>query len=264
VLEERRKNLARAAEVLAGLKEAGLRPLLAGEPYYFLLQLKGETIGFLSISEALAQSGKDRGLRVVRGGALTLPGQPRRLTREELFATADRKVERWRRVVVDGRGQEAVASVSEAIKQQDLLLVQTKQAGRPTPSRKRTLPSAIRPAYLPGAFDVLAPRLIDRSKPATYGFAVYNAAANDFDLRTLSVVGPETITLAGKQVAAVRLVDQMARDAPAASLWVDQKGLLLRMQTAEGVKMERIDRTAVAVKFAAELVELERLGSKKR
>jgi hypothetical protein len=30
------------------------------------------------------------------------------------------------------------------------------------------------------------------------------------------------------------------------------------------VKMERIDRTAVAVKFAAELVELERLGSKKR
>jgi hypothetical protein len=261
VLKERAANLARGSALLAGLDEAKLRAVLAEEPFYYLVQLKGKSIGFVKITEAVGTVGLDRGLRVVRVGALKLPGQPRRLTREELFATADRKVERWRRIVIDGEGPAAVKSVSEAIKQHDVLLMQTRQSGRPVPSRQRKVPAAIRPAYLPVAFDALVPRLLDRTRPATYGFAVYNAAANDFDLRLLRVVGPEKITFAGRRVDAVRLGDRMAQDSPWAELWVDEKGFMLRMATPGGPTMNRAGRKAVAVSFGAELGELEKMGS---
>jgi len=261
VLKERAENLARGSALLAGLDEAKLRAVLAEEPSYYLVQLKGKPIGFVKITETVGNLGPDRGLRVIRAGALKLPGEPRRLTREELFATADRKVERWRRIVIDGEGTAAVKSVSEAIKQQDVLLMQTKRSDRPLPSRQRKVPAAIRPAYLPVAFDGLVPRLMDRTRAVTYGFAVYNAAANDFDLRLVRVIGPEKITFAGRRVDTVRLGDRMAQDAPWAELWVDEKGLLLRMATPDGPTMYRAGRKAVAATFGAELGELEKMGS---
>ena len=269
VLAERSQNLSRGSAVLGALTRAKLEAVLTGEPSYFLLRLKGKTIGFVRITEAIVRRDKDQGplgtpkggLSVGRIGALKPPGEPRRLTREELFATVDRNVERWRRIVVDGEGTSAVRSVSEGIKQEDLLLVNTIRSGRPTPSRQRRLPAKLAPAYLPAAFDVILPRMIDRTKPAAYGFVVYGAAANDFDLRILRVVGAESITHAGRGVAAVRLTDRMAPDAPSADLWVDEKGLLLMMRTADGLTMERVRQKAVSGIFAAELRQLASMGS---
>ena len=96
-------------------------------------------------------------------------------------------------------------------------------------------------------------------EPQSFAFAVYNPAAHDFDLRTIQVVGPEKITLGGRELQATRLTDQMAADAPVANVWVDAKGILLRMRTAEGLTLERAEKKAVIAKFAAELVELDRI-----
>lgn len=255
---KRRELLARGAQALGKGSQAAMTALLAEEPYYFDLQLKGKTIGFVKVTETATRKWNADGVLVVRLGAVQLPGQPRRLTREELFATADRVFERWRRTVTDGSGPKAATTVWEAIKQENVLVLQT--PGRTPAERTRRIPRAIAAAYLPQAFDVLVARLIQRARPGAYGFAVHNATANDFDLRTLTVVGAEDITVDGRTVQAVHLRDQTAANAPPADVWVGPKGLPLRMHSAAGVTMERCRRKAVAARFAAELRELEKTG----
>ena len=191
-------------------------------------------------------------------GIVTAPESP------EMFATADRKLERWKRVVLEGEGPAGGRSVQEALKQQDLILVQTAGPSGPRRSVERRVPPALVPMYLPQAMDVVLPRLVDRGKPGTYGFAVYNPAANDFDLRTLRVVGPEQVRLGGRTVQATHMTDRMAEDAPTADLWVDQRGILLRMKTADKLLLQRSDRRTVASRFAAELLALEALGSQRK
>jgi len=263
-LAERARNLKRGAAVLAGLSDKSLRALLVPRGYYFTIELEGRVVGFLTVTETFTRRRGSLGLRVVRCGALKLPDQPRRLTREEMFATADRKLERWKRVVLEGEGPAGGRSVQEALKQQDLILVQTAGPSGPRRSVERRVPPALVPMYLPQAMDVVLPRLVDRGKPGTYGFAVYNPAANDFDLRTLRVVGPEQVRLGGRTVQATHMTDRMAEDAPTADLWVDQRGILLRMKTADKLLLQRSDRRTVASRFAAELLALEALGSQRK
>ena len=259
---ERGQAVARGAEVLGKLTEAGLQNLLSGETFYFLMKLKGQPVGFLRGSESMASHEGRRGIWVVRLAALKLAKQPRQLIREELFASPDRRLERWRRTTLLGEGPAAVHNTDEAIKQDDLILLHSRSQGQPRKTRQFEVPEPVRPAYLPDAMGVVAPRLIDRSRPGSYGFAVFNPAALGFELRTIVVVGTETITHAGKKVLATHLTDQMADDAPQADLWVDHTGRLLSMTTAEELSIERSSRAAVVELFAAELLELEKLSSR--
>ena len=162
--------------------------------------------------------------------------------------------------MVSGEGRTAAGVLREAIKQDDLLLVQTQQAGGPRKTHQYRLPKAIRGAYLPQATGLLITRLIDRAEPNCYGFAVFNPAGGGFDLRTIRVLGPAKITLAGGVVVGTHLKDQKADDAPPADVWVDAAGQLLKMQTAEGLVIDRADANAVVGPFAAELVELQKLS----
>ncbi len=221
--------------------------------------MKGKTIGFLEVTESIEQRGKISGVRILQVGAVLLPEKPRRLTHEDLFAAPDRQFERWRRIVVDGRGPSAVKSVAEGLKQRDVLVMQATGTDQPPTHVERRVPEALLQAYLPQAFDVLLPRLINRSEPSAYWFATYSLAAKDFDLRTLRVIGPETIKLSGRTLAATRLTDKMAEDAPTASLWVDREGLLVRMETADGLALEKATGSLVKAKFAAEMSDLEKI-----
>jgi len=258
-LAERRENLARGVKALSGLNEAKLRDVLAPEPYYFFLKMKGKVVGFLKVTESIQQRGRTRGVRILRLGAVLLPDKPRRLTRDDLFAAPDREFERWQRIVIDGRGRSAVKSVTEGLKQRDLLVMQVTADDQPPTDVKQRVPEALLQAYLPQAFDVLLPRLVSRSGASAYGFAVYSPPARNFDLRTLSVVGPEKVKLAGRTLPATRLTDKMAEDAPTANLWVDGKGLLVRMETAHGLALERATDSLVKAKFAAEMADLEKI-----
>ncbi len=257
----RQESLVRGAEVLGKLDKGRLKAMAAERPYYFLLALKGKPIGFLKVSESIERRWEADGLWVVRLGGLTLPNQPLRLTREESFATPDRSFERWRRTVIEGEGPAAATTVSEAVREKDTIVLQLTRPGGPIPAKQRRIPEQVVPAYLPQAFDVLAGRLVERGKAGSYGFAVHNASANDFDLRTIEVVGEETIDVDGKKVQAVHLRDQMALDAPAVDVWVDAEGLPLRSQSPEGVTMERAGEKAVVARFGSELRELEKLES---
>ena len=163
------------------------------------------------------------------------------------------------RVRITGEGKGARRIVQETLKDRNTLLAQVSEKGRPAQVRRRTVPEALMPTYLPRALDLVALRLIDLSKPHAVAFAVYNPVAYDFDLRTIRIVGPEKITLGGRQLSAIRLTDQMAADAPVASLWVDSKGLLLRMRMADGMTLERVEKETVISQYAAELLRLDRI-----
>lgn len=258
-LVERGASLKRGSTVLGKLSEKLLREKLEAKARYFTIQRSGKTVGFLRISEGMAQRERTRGAWIVRCGAMEVAGAPKQLTREELFATPDCSVERCKRILIAGEGKDPRRITQETLKDRNTLLAQVSEKGRPTQGRRRTVPETLMPAYLPRAFDLVALRLIDLSKPRAIAFAVYNPVAHDFDLRTIRIVGPEKITLGGRQLSAVRLTDQMAADAPVASLWVDSKGLLLRMRTADGVTLERAEKAAVIRRYAAELLTLDRI-----
>lgn len=256
---QRAESLKRGAAVLDKLTDAALGKLLSGQTHYHLMKLKGRTVGFLRASEGTAKRDGRQGAWVVRAAALTMPDAPRQLVCEELFASPERSLERWRRVMVLGRGRAAARSVQEGIKQDNLILLHTRAGAGPRKTRQFEVSEAIRGAYLPAALAAVAPRLIDRSKPTSYGFAVFNAEAMGFDLRTLRVVGPGTAAIGRRRVPATRLIDREADDAPEAEVWVDESGAVLTLKTPEGLSVERADRAAVAGRFAAELLELDKL-----
>jgi len=255
------ENLARGAEALTGWTDAKLRPLLSAKPTYYVMFSRGKAIGFLRVSETIGRPfGDATGLSVVRWGCLKVPAEPRRLICEDLFCTADRRVERWRHVVQTGQGRLASRTFQEGIKQGGVLLVGSRGPGRPSTSKKHVIPDAIGPAYMPVAMAAIAPRLIDRSKPQSYGFAVFNPVAGAFDLRTIGVIGPASLKTAGGEVQATRLTDQKADDAPVVQEWVDAAGRLLHTKSPEGMVIQRSTQEAVVKAFAAELVELEKLS----
>ena len=263
-ITEYKQNLARGAAALEKLSVAKLRTIISGRPYYCTIKLKGETIGFVQLTESITKRSGAEGLNVISSGVLILPKTPMQLTRKDLFTTPDRKSEQWKRLSVQGRGKTASREIQEAIKKDNWLLVQSYRPGVRRRSWKCEVPEHIRSAYLPEAFSALLGRLVDRSKPASYAFAVYNPSKNEFDMRTVRVVGAETIRIGAKAVKATRLTDQMSAQAPTANLWVDEKGMILRMRMPNGLTMERADRRTVAAKFAAELAELEKLRRSRR
>ncbi len=254
-LVERGASLKRGSTALGKLSEKLLREKLEATASYFTIQRAGKAVGFLRISESMAQRERTRGAWIVRCGTMEVAGGAKQLTREELFATPDRSVERCKRILIQGESK----ITQETLRDRNALLAQVSEQGRPAQVRRRTVPETLMPAYLPRALDLVALRLIDLSKPHAVAFAVYNPVAHDFDMRTIRIVGPEKITLGGRQLSAIRLTDQMAADAPVASVWVDSKGLLLRMRTADGMTLERVEKETVIRQYAPELLTLDRI-----
>ncbi len=256
---EYKKNLTRGASALKKLSIRKLQTIINKKPFYFTIKLKGKIIGFVKLTESITKRSDAQGLNVVSSGALILPDTPAQLTWKELFTTPDRTFEQWKQVSVQGKGKTAAREIQEAIRKDNWMLVQLHRSGRPKRNWKQELPKTLQTAYLPEALSTLLPRLLDRSKPGAYAFAVYNPDKNDFDMRTVQVVKTETIRIGSRNVKATRMTDQMSRQSPIVNLWVDEKGLLLRMQMPGGLVMERADRRTIAVKFAAELAELDKL-----
>ena len=261
-LKQRREALRLGAAMLDKVTEKRLREILDEQTQYFTISLKGKTIGFLKITESMATVKQTVGLSVVRAGSLTVPKQSRKLIHEKLFASPDRSVERWRRAVMDGQGPAAAMALQEGIKHNDMILVHRSGPNTPRTTRSRKVPAPMLEVYLPQAFGGLLPRLTGAAKAGTsHGFAMYNDVSDGFDLRTLRVVGAEKIAAGGRTVPASHLTDQMAPDAPRADLWVDAKGGLIRMKTPDGLTIERAARALVIRRFAAELLELDKLAA---
>ena len=243
--ERRRENLSRGAKLLEGLSEkklaAAIRP---GDRWYFL-KAWDKYVGFRRVREKPATRDGSKGYQVQVWVRIDLPKSPRRLMKHTMFVTADLRFEWSRKYVQIGSRPDVQVTRTDLLRQDEGLVCSVIRSGRAQP-QKLSVPLK---NYLPQAIGMLLPRLIDLDRPGSRAFLVYNAEENILDLRTLSVSGPGEFELAGQKLKAVKLLDQPARDAESATLWVERDGNLIRMETPEALVMERSSFAAVKAMF---------------
>ncbi|HUS90219.1 MAG TPA: hypothetical protein VM695_00170 [Phycisphaerae bacterium] len=245
----RQEGLQRGTALLKGLSAQKLSAAAAAGPRWYLYQRTGRDVGFLYLVEEVGARGSERGVTVRTFARLELKdGQVLHL-RREMFAPADRASEQWSETAVVWQGGKAVRRMSEEGAKRGAAITCKVDAGGKSTTRQKPVPAATDACYLPRAMAPLLPRLVDLAKPAAYAFATYTTAADDFDMRTFTVIGPEKITLGAKTMEAVRASDQVAADAEAAALHLAPDGTLLRMRTDMGIVMEQATPGAVLRRF---------------
>lgn len=248
-IERRRKALQRGEELLDGLTPEQMGKILGGnEPRWYLVKMKGRTVGFMWQKSAVGKWQDIDGYVVHNVLMVRLPDDsPRRMWRR-MFVSGDRSEEHWQQRLEIDSGDESVTIIEEGLKQNDRL-VATVRSGEHRQSHDKELPSHVRGIYLPEALGAMLPRVPDLSQKASYGFARYEARANTFEMRMFTVEGEREVTIAGETVQAVRATDQPSLDAEQTELLLDREGNLLRMTTAEGLVMELSTAAAIARQF---------------
>lgn len=240
--EETSQNVERGNSVLDSLQNRHFHAAVSPEPRWFLLQMKSksgnyEDVGFLVQTEGASRRDGAEGFEVQNWLSLKLPGDKPRILRRWMFATPDRNFEHWDEVLKIGIDKDAVIMREEGIKQAQVLLCTVWDENGPQ-AKRRKVTELMQKFYLPKMTGAMLPCMLDLTRPAAYTFAAYNSQTNDFDLRTITVGKPETITVNRMQTEATTATDQSSADVEAANLWLDSKGRLLRMTTSDGLLME--------------------------
>jgi len=247
--ELRKESLQRGRSLLEGLTAADLTRAAGGGEQWFLCRRGDEAIGFMRISPAPARDGSAVGVEVRTTARFGLPGGQSMAIRRVMTASADRAKEHWTESAKIVHGGKVIRQMSEQGACEAGLITCRVTTDGQSATRKKPLEPAAASSYLPRAFAVLLPRLVDLSKPASYGFATYTTAANAFDLRTFAVTGPATVTVNSRTHEAVQVTDQMAADAAPASMAVSKDGSLLRMTSDTGIVIEQSTRQAVLRRY---------------
>lgn len=254
-LKRREEMLARGKELLAGLTMDKLAEAFADEPQWSIFEQDGKPVGFMKMVESASDAGGKKGVEI-RGSMYLAPARSpqQTLARHVLFATPDRTVERWTKDVrarAGGAGAfTQTASTTVVMEGWSIACSQTGagQGGQSSRTRTRPVPPGNRPVYLPQAINAMLWRLVDLDTPQAYAFALYNPAANGFDIRTLVVHEQEMLEVEGKRVEAVRLTERMAADQDPYETWVTPDGELLR--TGGGpITLRAATRSDVATHF---------------
>jgi hypothetical protein len=248
--ELRKENLQRGADLLAAVTSAKLAGAVAGEAQWFLYRRGESDVGFMRVTCKQAGAGQAQGAEVSTLARLSLPDGQSVVIHRVMFSSASRSTERWtENAEVLSKGK-VVRRMSESGTCEGGLIACTVESDGKSATRKKALEPAAARNYLPRALAILLPKLADLSKPAAYGFATYTTSANEFDLRTFTVLGPATTAPAGTQGSpAVEATDQLAADAAPAAMELTSDGALLRMSTDAGIVMERSTRSAVLRRF---------------
>ncbi len=244
-------DLARGAVELERLTAAKLAGALSRREYWMAVLKDGGMVGFVHVTESPAAREGTKGFEIVTEAATRDGDQGRTLVRQEAYCSFDRTVAKWMLFSIDVEDQiETGRRHLFGLLQNDMLIVQRVIGPHQTQSKTRTLPHGV---YAPMAMAPLLPRLIDRTRAGSYAFAQYNPSTEDLDMRTLTVVGAETVVLGGRKFPATLLTDQPAIGAPATKLYVDGAGLPLKIVRPDGSVLQQTTAEAIRSQFAIEL-----------
>lgn len=245
----RKENLKRGLAFLKGLTAARLAAAVSAEPRWYLYRQKGRDIGFLHVATAAVRRGSTQWFEVRTFARLAVRSDQVMLLRRSMSTTADRSQERWTETARVLRGPKLLRTMTEEGSRQGGAITCKVAAGGKARTNTKPMPAPTAAHYLPRALGPLLPRLADLAAPGAMAFAAYTTAANDFDMRTFAVIGPEKTTLGGRTYRAVRATDQVAADSEPATLHVQTDGTVLRMVAAGGIVMELATREAVLRRF---------------
>jgi len=252
-IKTRNANLKRGADLLAGLTDRRLGAAFDGRLQWFLFSKDGKDVGYMSLKASRARRDGADGYEIVSTVRLKLPKDQLRRARREQFTTRKRDFSRWRETMLAEAG--ALRYLEEGIKQGDMTVCHISSGGQQRTYKKR-LNVPTQKIFLPRAFAMVLPRLVDLKTTQAYAFATYTAQANDFDVRTFTVAGAETVTIDARRVEAVRVLDRTADDVEPATVWVDSRGAILRMATPDGLVMHAATQSAVIRRFPADEVRI--------
>ena len=107
------------------------------------------------------------------------------------------------------------------------------------------------PRPLPKALEFLWPRLVDLTKPGSMSFPVFNGTTKRMGMRTISVIGEETLGIDGKTVKAIHLADELENGAT--NMWTDKDGRILMMRTSDGAMLLPTTQREMDGRFGAKL-----------
>ncbi len=254
--KQRKEMLDRGQELLGSITDEKLARIIDNDARWFLMKLNKKDVGFMLMNEAITRNKGEHGYEVKQWIMMQIPNDRVRLMRCVMFTNSDRSVERWTQYLQEGSGQTAVQSGEDGIKQKDLIVCDISIAGKMSTHQKAVQDKI----YLPKAMSFMLPRLVDLSKKTSYGFAVYASQSNSFDMRSLTVVGPDSITVDSRKVEAVHLIDRPAEDADPSDVWVDKKGKLLRIESPDGLVLEPAGKAAVLRQFPNAETIVNKLG----
>jgi hypothetical protein len=221
---------------------------------WFLMSLKDKPVGFMKVVQAQPHQTGLAGYEVTTWAMSQVPGDKPRLYKRYLFASASGDLEHWGEQLQVGSGKDSSVFV-----QSGMMADMVADRGQKKPVRmikcdlgtdqktksQRKILGDVKGIYLPYAYGELLPKVVDLKQPKSYLFATYAPGSNDFDMRTFTVVGPSKITMAGKEVDAVKIVDKKSEDAEPVQMWVNPDGDLLRIQSDVGLVIEQSTHEAV-------------------
>jgi hypothetical protein len=244
-----KKDTGQAASFLgARLAQEAIAAAMPAAARWFRLQQGRGNLGWLRVQGGAARVDGNSGYEIRTWAMIQHPGQPVRLVRQRMFLSEDTSMEIWRLHRQVGSGPQAPLMVEDGIRQKNLIFVDLHEQNQ-IRSLQRDVPEAVKAYYLPKAVGLILPSLLDLNRKTTYVFAEYNSAIHGFDMRTVQVFAPEMISLGGRPVEAVRLVDQPAFDADPITLWVDARGDLLRAKASDGMTTEFVTEQEILRAF---------------
>ncbi len=269
-IKMRRENMLRGQKLLEEIDAKTLAGALSPKPLWFLLEYKGQTVGWMYQTESTGQFEGNKGFSVRSYAMVQLPDQPVRVMRRVLFSTADGEIDRWNDYLEVGEGKDRIAQAEDGLKRKDLILIDISQGetsrssssrGKTRSMKKRISDQALA-IYLPKVHEAIIYRLIDSKSPGYVGyvFGPYNRQYGRFDMRTIAVVGTERIEIAGRDVTATRISDQKHYDVDPSTVWVDDKGHVLRITNEDGLVIEQADRPTVLQTFPRAVQTIARLS----
>jgi hypothetical protein len=230
---EQERNIKQAGVFLNHLTSEAVERALPRTPRWFLVYQSDKPVGWLCMQGRPARRNRIAGYEICSWAMFQLSDQPVRLIRQQQFADPKFSMGQWQGRIQIGSGEQSALLVEDGLRQGPLI-VSTFHDGLRQTNVEKTIPRDVTGMYLPKAVGVLLPSLLDRTKTAAYTFAEYDRRKNDFQMRTVSVVGPERIDLRGKFVDAVRITDQPTADAEAVTFWVDETGRVLQSRSPDG------------------------------
>jgi hypothetical protein len=257
-LEAQKRKMQAGRQFLAKLDDQTFAQAMLDKPGWFLLRYKGEDAGFRRVIERRDTQQSQPGYLVQSHALVDLPEQPVRLLRQDMFVTPDLGFEQWKKRLQIGSGAQAQVLDEACIRENDLIVCNRLIDGQPQPkTQKARVPDV---TYLPQAVGLMLTRLVNLKQPVAYAFAVYNSDRNSFDMRSFTVEGVERIRYGGREVPVYKAVDRPSLDAEPATLWLDGRGMLLRMETPDGLTMERTTQRAIERRYPKAMAIIHELG----
>lgn len=237
---------------MSGLSESALTKAI--QPEEFLeVKIDGEVVGVVIIQQSSHTWRDHQGIRIrERGWTFDKNGQVRRL-QSTMFLSHDLRDERWKTSVTtffpaeSDKPERLENAWEEGVREGDVLLSnQTYRLSEP-PQENSSL--RLPKTYIPRVLARLLPRLVgDPSKLEKFVFTAFDHQKAGLILRVVELKGPSELP-EGRGPARVFRIDEREGVAEPSSLYVDETGRLLFMQSGK-LSMRPAPREELEKRFA--------------